>query len=130
MLWNPDGTEQIDAIPHQDTWQPLFARLSQAEFDAIVDELNRKIDADMSMSKEIQTSSWMPGDDWTGGPFEPIWSQAARRNESVAGMMFGLMVWYTFMHRDEDWMFHRYEQLADGLTYFVIHPHRGGMSAG
>ena len=38
MLWNPDGTEQIDAIPHQDTWQPLFARLSQAEFDAIVDD--------------------------------------------------------------------------------------------
>ena len=74
----------------------------------------------MSMSKEIQTSSWMPGDDWTGGPFETIWSQAARRNESVAGMMFGLMVWYTFMHHDEDWMFHHYEQLADGLSLLIL----------
>lgn len=55
MLWNLDGTEQIDGIPHQDTWQPLVGRLSRAEFDAIVDELNRKIDADMRLGKEIQT---------------------------------------------------------------------------
>jgi hypothetical protein len=125
MLWNPDGTEEINDVPHQDYWRTLVRRLSQVERDAIEDALNTKIDADMRLGKEIQTSSWMPGNDWTGGPYEPIWSNAARHNEEVAGMMFGLMVWHTFMHRDEDWTFHRYENLARGLVYFVIHPRRG-----
>ncbi len=124
MLWNPDGTEQIHSVPHDESWQVLRRRLSTAEFDAIEDALNAKIDADMRLGKDIQTSSWIPGADWTGGPYEPIWSNAARRNAELAGMMFGLMVWHTFMNRDEDWTFHRYENLAKGLVYFVIYPRR------
>ena len=55
MLWNLDGTEQIQRHPPSGHLAALVGRLSRAEFDAIVDELNRKIDADMRLGKEIQT---------------------------------------------------------------------------
>ena len=45
-------------------------RMTTEECDIVYAEINRMIDASKAKSKAIVTTSWMPGADWTGGPFE------------------------------------------------------------
>ncbi|MBF6571660.1 MAG: hypothetical protein IVW54_22675 [Candidatus Binataceae bacterium] len=120
MLWDIDRNQEIGTIPHPDGWKALSERLDPAEFQAIIDELNSKIDG-----SKIQTSSWMPGADWTGTAYQAIYEKAARFDTQLAAKLFGLMVWYTFMQRDEYWAFGRFEKDGvpiEGLTYFRVDP--------
>jgi hypothetical protein len=52
-----------------------MARLSQEDIRSIKAALNAKIDG-----TEIQTAGWMPGSNWEGTPFQPIYEKAARRD--------------------------------------------------
>ncbi len=75
----------------------------------------------MIKGTEIQTSSWMPGSDWTDTPFDPIYSKAALKNETLAAKMFGLIVWDVFHLRGEEWFSDHFEldgELIGGRTYF------------
>src|SRR5437764_8239597 len=47
-------------------FQAWKGQLSQAQIAAIHAEINRMIDAGKAAGKAIQTTSWMPGSDWTG----------------------------------------------------------------
>ena len=72
---------------------------------------------------EIATAGWLPGSDWTGTPFDPIYSKAARGDFDRSAMFFGQLVWYTVMHRPERWASGRYQ--VDGKdigsrTYFRL----------
>ena len=62
----------------------------------MVDRINALID---ESGGEIATAGWLPGTDWTGTPFEPIYSKAARRDFERAAKFFGQLVWYTVMKR-------------------------------
>lgn len=93
-------------------------RLSEDEFQAIVFELNNRID-----SKQILTSSWIPGSDWTGTVFEPIYSKACNCLVEEAGKFFGLILWVVMMDRPEKWAYGHYEKNnvpIQGLTYFLV----------
>jgi len=73
---------------------------------------------------EIHTSSWMPGSNWSGTVFDPIYRIACQQDESAAGMCFGLMLWEVLMQREDVWGFGRYEKDGvpiEGMTYFRIH---------
>ncbi len=117
--------ERIDRIPHFSTFETLRDRLDQYSldaFDAIVDHINELID---NAGAKIATAGWLPGEDWSGTPLQPIYEIAARRHHGVAGMMFGLMVWYTVMNRSERWTSERFER--DGVpiqsrTYIRVEP--------
>jgi len=123
MLIDIDTGERIDRIPHFRDFNTLRDRLNQYHpdaFDAIVDHINELID---NAGAEIATAGWLPGDDWGNTPLQPLYEVAARHNYEVAGMMFGLMVWYTVMHRPEQWASGRFER--DGVpigsrTYFRV----------
>ncbi|HYR07918.1 MAG TPA: hypothetical protein VEQ60_09125 [Longimicrobium sp.] len=67
------------------------------ELGPIEDRLNNMIDGD-----RIHTSSWMPGADWTGTPFQAIWEVNGRDVEEAA-KAFGLIVWKVFERRPERW---------------------------
>jgi len=72
---------------------------------------------------EIATAGWLPGSDWTGTPFEPIYTRAARHDFDRSAMFFGQLVWYTIMQRPEPWGSGRYQ--VDGKdigsrTYFRL----------
>lgn len=120
MLFAIDGSGKtaITDVPHGrdfDTWR---RRLSPAEIDAIKQALEDRIDSD-----EVHTSSWIPGADWTGTPYEPIYVTACRHDEQAAARCFGLFVWETFMEHDAEWSFGRFEKDGtpiEGLTYFRI----------
>ena len=88
MLISIDNGKIISRIPYKSSYDTLKKRLSKEEFDAITEELNSRIN-----SKQILTSSWLPGSDWTGTVFYPIYSKACNENVEEAGKFFGLILW-------------------------------------
>jgi len=118
MLYSIEDGTIINYIPHSREYHIWRNRLSDAEYGAIVDELNRRISG-----KEIHTSSWIPGSDWAGTVWEPIYTKSCLENEEDSGLCFGLFVWVVMMERPETWAFGRYAKDGipiRGLTYFQV----------
>ncbi len=113
-----DSESYIKSIPHKRGYNHWRNRLTDAEYQAIYDELNSRISG-----SEIETSSWIPGRDWSGTVFQPIYEKACQYNEDAAAKFFGLILWHVVMDHEEVWSFGRY-RLGDipieGLTYFRI----------
>jgi len=107
MLFNIDSDKPIDHVPYQEKFDKLRQRLTKDEFDAMVTEINRLINRD---GGEIATAGWLPGSDWTGTPFEAIYTKAARLDFEGSALFFGQLVWYTIMQRPEHWASGRYEK--------------------
>jgi len=123
MLIDIDTGREITDVPYKATYKLFQDRLSIDEKQLIFDHLNRMIEGD-----EIHTAGWMPGADWSGTPFDPIYSKAAQCNHEIAGKIFGLIVWKVMMDRQEKWGSGHYKK--DGVpiqsrTYFRL---RGGPS--
>lgn len=128
MLIDIHSRKTITRMPHRDMFDLIRERLSTSDFECVVGEINERID---NAGGEIATAGWLPGSDWSNTPFLCIYDTAARRNQEVAGKMFGLMVWHTVMERPEHWSFGRYE--IDGreirsLTYFRLGDREGAAS--
>lgn len=120
MLWDVQEDREIKTIPHKQNYDVWISRLTGQEMQDIKATLNEMING-----TEIRTSSWMPGADWNGTPFQAIYEKAAQRNPSVAAKCFGLMLWEVIMERPEKWAFGRYEKDGvpiEGMTYFQLRP--------
>ena len=118
MLYAIDSNSEIKKIPHRREFDHWRSRLSNSEYQAIVDDLNNRI-----KGTEIQTSSWIPGSDWSNTVFQPIYEKACDFSETSSALFFGLIVWVVFMERPEWWSFGRYEKdgiTIPGMTYFQI----------
>lgn len=73
--------------------------------------------------KDIETSSWIPGAEWKGTVYWPIFEKACSRNVDSAARFFGLIVWDVVMKHPDSWSFGRYEldgTPIEGMTYFRI----------
>ena len=115
MLFDLDGA-RVTGVPYQSDYRTYMARMTTGEIAAIKKALNEMIDG-----TEINTAGWMPGADWSGTPFDPIYQKAARKNPNAAARCFGLMVWEVFMERPEQWFSGRFEKDGQPLssrTYF------------
>ena len=120
MLVNIDTRREMRSVPYKETYD-LTERMSADDFDAICAKLNSMIDRDLEKGRDIQTAGWMPGKDWTGTPFQPIYEKSARRNQGLAARIFGLIVWKVFMDREETWLTGRFEKDGKPIrsrTYF------------
>jgi hypothetical protein len=118
MLFSVESGQYVTKIPHEANFMTWCSRLSVPDLTNIRVALERVISA-----SEIETSSWMPGDDWTGTPWEPIYSQACRRDEEAAAKCFGIFVWQTVLRDRDVWGFGRYEKDGvpiHGMTYFKL----------
>jgi hypothetical protein len=119
MLYAIDGGRKlVTSVPHRREFRLWKSRLTAQEIAEIKRALDAKIDSD-----EVHTSSWIPGADWSGTPYEPIYLRACRRDEQAAAKCFGLLVWEVFLERSEAWSFGRFEKDGfpiAGLTYFRI----------
>ena len=116
MLYDMQSGERITKQPYPENMKLVSDRIPPEELDAVYDALN-----DMIEGTEIQTSSWMPGNDWTDTPFDPIYSKAARKDPELAAKLFGLIVWDVFQKRDEEWFSGRFElngEPISGRVYF------------
>lgn len=120
MLIDIDKDKVIDSVPFQGEFDVLSRRLSAAEFDAMVTRINELIDVS---GAEIATAGWLPGSDWTGTPFEPIYTKAARGDFDRSAMFFGQLVWCAVMRRPEAWGSGRYQLDGKDIssrTYFRL----------
>ncbi len=120
MLFDVDTNRVIINVPHEAQFNALRLRLSDAEFETMVARINELID---EAGGEIATAGWLPGSDWTGTPFAPIYIKAARQDYDLSAKFFGQLVWYAVMQRPERWGSGRYQ--LDGRdigsrTYFRL----------
>lgn len=120
MLYSIGSKSYIHHIPHSKEFAIWRARLSDGEYQAIVDELNNRISGGT-----VHTSSWIPGSDWTGTVFQPIYEKACKKSKEAAAEVFGLILWAVLSDRDDAWGFVRYEEGSvpiKGMTYFKLDP--------
>ena len=118
MLISIDSGKQIKTLPHKKQYDAWRKRLSDSDYDAICDELMSHF-----TENEVNTSSWIPGNDWTDTVYEPIY-HACSDNAESAGLFFGLIVFKMLMDSDAGvWGFGRYEKDGfpiKGMTYFIV----------
>ena len=118
MLYSIDSGKYVTVLPHKKGYEKWRNHLSDEDYARIIDELGRRID-----SQEINTAGWIPGHDWTGTVFEPIY-YACGRNERQAGMFFGLILFnYLMLRPDAVWGFGRFEKNGvqiESTTYFEL----------
>lgn len=120
MLIDIDTGRQKDRVPYEPQFEALRRRLSASEFDAMISRINELID---ESAGEIATAGWLPGSDWTGTAFEPIYTKAARGHFDRSAMFFGQLVWYAIMGRPEPWGSGRYQRDGRDIgsrTYFRV----------
>ena len=120
VLIDVGSGERITKVPFRETFDRIQSRLTVEEFQGIIDRINELID---QSEKDIATAGWLPGSDWSGTPFWPIYEKAARKNQELAARMFGLTVWYAVMERDESWASGRFEKNGKEIgsrTYFRV----------
>ena len=80
-------------------------KLAKESYKKIEEALNDKIN-----QNDINTAGWLPGHNWTGTVFEPIYD-ASGKNVTQAGMFFGLIVFNLLMNREDSvWGFGRFER--------------------
>ncbi len=109
---------EVTKIPYEGQYLELCERLSHEEFDAIYDHLRELLD-----NSEIETSSWIPGANWHGTVFWPIYETACNGDQGAAARFFGLILWQVVMEHPDRWSFGRYElddTPIEGMTYFRV----------
>ena len=122
-LYSIPDMKIIKKIPHERDNITIIKRIPKEKLELIIKELNHKIDEVADSPNEIITSGWIPGNDWSGSIWEPIYI-AAEKDFSRAGMIFGALVFETMMNRKEDWSLGKYQVNGHDIgstTYFRIH---------
>lgn len=117
MLINIDDRSPITYIPHQPEYQVWKHRLTEEEYEGLVAKLTERINSD-----SIHTSSWIPGSDWTGTPYQIIYEKACGEDERQAAFFFGLILWDAVMRHPDTWAMGKYniDKGILGTTYFRV----------
>lgn len=93
------------------------SQITDSDYQTIKDELIKHISAD-----DVHTSSWIPGSNWHGTVFEPLY-YACSGNETYAAFFFGLILFEVMIEHPDCWCFGRFDfngKSLHGLTYFKI----------
>jgi hypothetical protein len=120
MLYSVPDLKSINEVPHS----PAYRRW-RAELDRIDPDAYRRIQewlASRFDTREVDTAGWIPGADWRGTVFQPIYG-ACGEDSDAAALFFGLLVWQPVMDREDCWSFGRYEKEGipiRSMTYFRI----------
>ena len=120
MLYSIDSGKDINHIPHKKEFEIWCSRLSKHQLKTIRAKLQGMISGD-----EIHTAGWMPGSNWNGTPWQPIYEKACEKDFNAAARCFGLFVWEAFLQHHETWSFGRYELNGEeigSITYFRVDP--------
>ncbi len=106
-------------MPHKEDYDKWRVNMSDADYRNAIKAIH-KIMADTKPGAHVITSSYIPGKDWSGTPFDPIY-RACKGKWAAARLFFGQLVWDAVQQHPEKWHFMRQEKGDDqpiGLTYF------------
>lgn len=118
MIYSLNAEKFLYSIPYIEQYNLCRANLREEDYEAITAHLNKFVE-----ETQIQTSSWIPGANWEGTVFEPIYSDACFCDPNLSAKFFGQLLWEVIMNDEKVWTFGRYEKDGipiDGLTYFVL----------
>lgn len=122
------GGVKITTVPFQRDLSAWKRRIGPTNVGAAKTEIHK-----MLSFGEVHTTSWMPGSDWSGSPFAPIY--LALRDKVLAAKCFGLLVMECVLDRSngtatesgicspEHWGSGHYEKNGypiKGRTYFRL----------
>lgn len=119
-MYSVPDAKRIGHVPHAEeyhAWRAAPDRVDPQAYGRIHAELDRRFD-----ENEVDTSSWIPGSDWAGTVWEPIYHSCGQ-NPVSAGLFVGLLAWQVVLDREDCWSFGRYERGGvpiRGMTYFRI----------
>ena len=117
MLYSVETGKYVNKLPHKKEFDAWMKSLPQADYENIIDALNSKIDL-----SDINTSSWIPGDEWDS-VYKPL-AVACGNNKEASGLFFGLILFDLLMRRDDAvWGFGRFDKNGipiKGTTYFIL----------
>lgn len=86
MLIDLMSRKTIVRVPYESEFRAFMSWMTVDEIAAIKSELNGMIEG-----TEIQTAGWMPGSNWGGTVYQPIYEKAARRDYSSSARCFGAL---------------------------------------
>jgi hypothetical protein len=117
-LYSLDGEKQTNVPKSRlSTYRQAERELTPSQMQEIKQAINSYING-----KRVFVSSHIPGSDWTGTVYWPIYEKAAHYNYDIARWIFGLIVWKTVIERKEDWFFKKPLEPGEGelmgMTYF------------
>jgi hypothetical protein len=124
-----EGTRQITDIPQsrRSFFNAMMRNLLRRDHERIVNALNEHFDC----VKDVDVSSFVPGSDWTGSPYEAIYD-ACNQNQEHAAFFFGLILWSVMVGRPDHWGFQSAKgSFSDreilGTVYFRIDEPTNGL---
>ena len=104
-------------------WQSRLNRYQPLAFPSIWHEIDGHFStAALHPSKQLLTMTWIPGPDWTGTVYDPIYYALAMSHDASAKFL-GLIFMDVAIHRDEWWGSGHYElrgEAITGRTYFLL----------
>jgi len=120
MLFSAKSGEpkEMRETPEESLYQTCKGRLTRAQLDPIIAELNSRVG-----DGGLRTASWIPSGDWAGTIFEPIFESACEKDYKLAAQFFGILVWEILRTRPEAWGFSLSEKEGvsiEGMTYFRL----------
>jgi len=118
MLYSLDDKEITD-IPkrRQRAFNIWRSNLADSDYEAVVEAINAYVDT-VPPDKPF-VSSFIPGSDWTGTVYQPLYI-ACGQSEEQSGWFFGLIVWQVMIDHPEGWLFKLADKEDDvlGTTYW------------
>jgi len=86
--------------PHKSDFQAWRSRISDADYEAMVDAINAFCDRDDNFC-----ASWLPGKDPAISAAFPPLTTACGESKEQSGFFFGNIVWRVVYDRTDDWYF-------------------------
>ena len=82
----------VNTVWHKKFFDASKSWLSDDEYQAMIDELNRIVQNNIDNNSDIVVSSFIPGSDWSGTVWDPIYTKACGFDSDYSAQFFGLLV--------------------------------------
>lgn len=121
LIYDIDEKTPIDEVPYYDDYIRYTSQLTEDELNAIFDEFDKYFEG-----RDIIESSFVPGSDWSGTVYDPIFKKPAKKDHYKAAMIFGLLLCKYVVDRDDYWSATKNIEIngfiPNGTLYFKINP--------
>lgn len=107
----------VKTVWHKPFFDASKSRLTLEAYQLMVDELNKIVQNSIDTKSDIVVSSFIPGSDWSGTVWDPIYSKACGNDEEYSAKFFGLLVCQVLIDREETWYFIK-QDVARSMIYF------------
>ena len=113
MIKNLDG-KIVKVMPHNNEYTAWKKKLTMAEFNAIADEIDKRVDG--SGGKFVP--SWQDID-WSNAVFKPL-VNACGGDVEMSSKFYGLICWDVIRQRSEVWTYTKFEQNGRKYSMYFL----------